>query len=389
MQSYPLSQRWKTTANRVNYKGIIMSKEQYNLKTKTDYLNRKMFLDPAGPVTIQRFEEVKYNKVVSYEQTARGFFWIPEEVNLTKDANDFKDASDAVKHIFTSNLLRQTALDSLQGRAPAQVFTPVVSLPELEALLYNWSFFETNIHSRSYSHIIRNIYNVPKDVFNTIHDTQEIVDMASTVGDYYDKLHVINCKKELGHKIDEHDHLTAIWLALHASYALEALRFMVSFATSLAMVENRIFIGNGNIISLILQDELMHKEWTAYIINQVVKEDERFVKIQKECEQEVYNMYMDVIREEKEWADFLFKKGPVIGLNSNILKEFVDYTAVDALKQIGIKYQHPAPKVTPIPWFNKHSDTSKKQTALQENESTNYVIGVMSDSLDYDELPAL
>lgn len=389
MQSYPLSQSWKTTANRVNYKGIIMSKEQYNLKTKTDYLNRKMFLDPAGPVTIQRFEEVKYNKVVSYEQTARGFFWIPEEVNLTKDANDFKDASDAVKHIFTSNLLRQTALDSLQGRAPAQVFTPVVSLPELEALLYNWSFFETNIHSRSYSHIIRNIYNVPKDVFNTIHDTQEIVDMASTVGDYYDKLHVINCKKELGHKIDEHDHLTAIWLALHASYALEALRFMVSFATSLAMVENRIFIGNGNIISLILQDELMHKEWTAYIINQVVKEDERFVKIQKECEQEVYNMYMDVIREEKEWADFLFKKGPVIGLNSNILKEFVDYTAVDALKQIGIKYQHPAPKVTPIPWFNKHSDTSKKQTALQENESTNYVIGVMSDSLDYDELPAL
>jgi len=366
-----------------------MSKEQYDLTKSTDYLNRKMFLDPAGPVTIQRFEEVKYNKVANYEQTARGFFWIPEEISLTKDSSDFKDASDAVKHIFTSNLLRQTALDSLQGRGPAQVFTPVVGLPELEALMYNWSFFETNIHSRSYSHIIRNIYNVPKEVFNTIHDTQEIADMASSVGNYYDKLHQINCKKELGQKVDEHEHLTAIWLALHASYALEALRFMVSFATSLAMVENRIFIGNGNIISLILQDELLHKEWTAFIINQVVKEDDRFVQIEKECADEVYALYMDVIREEKEWADYLFKKGPVIGLNSNILKEFVDYTAVDALKQIGIKYQHPAPKVTPIPWFNKHSDTSKKQTALQENESTNYVIGVMSDSLDYDELPAL
>lgn len=366
-----------------------MSKQQYDLTTKTDYLNRKMFLDPAGPVTIQRFEEVKYNKIVSYEQTARGFFWIPEEVSLTKDSNDFKDASDAVKHIFTSNLLRQTALDSLQGRGPAQVFTPVVGLPELEALMYNWSFFETNIHSRSYSHIIRNIYNVPKDVFNTIHDTKEIADMASSVGNYYDRLHQINCKKELGQKVDEHEHLTAIWLALHASYALEALRFMVSFATSLAMVENRIFIGNGNIISLILQDELLHKEWTAYIINQVVKEDERFIKIQKECENEVYDMYLDVIREEKEWADYLFKKGPVIGLNASILKEFVDYTAVEALKAVGIKYQKSAPKITPIPWFNKHSDTSKKQTALQENESTNYVIGVMSDALDYDELPAL
>ena len=366
-----------------------MSKQQYNLNTKTDYLSRKMFLDPAGPVTIQRFEEVKYNKIADFEKTARGFFWVPEEVSLTKDAQDFKDASDAVKHIFTSNLLRQTALDSLQGRGPSQVFAPVISLPELEALIYNWTFFETNIHSRSYSHIIRNIYNVPKEVFNTIHDTKEIVDMASSVGLYYDKLHMINCIIETGEKIDEEKHIKAIWMALHASYALEAFRFMVSFATSLAMVENKIFIGNGNIISLILQDELLHKGWTAFLINQVVKEDPRFAKVKAECEQEVYELYLDVIREEKTWADYLFNKGPVIGLNAGILKDFVDYTALAALKDIGIKYHNPAPKSTPIPWFNKHSDTSKKQTALQENESTNYVIGVMSDGIDYDALPAL
>ena len=366
-----------------------MSQAQYNLNTKTDYLNRKMFLDPAGPVTIQRFEEVKYKKIADFETTARGFFWVPEEISLSKDANDFKEASDAVKHIFTSNLLRQTALDSLQGRGPSQIFTPVVSLPELEALVYNWTFFETNIHSRSYSHIIRNIYNVPKDVFATIHDTKEIVDMASSVGLYYDRLHMINCRKEMLEKFPEQEHIKAIWLALNASYALEAFRFMVSFATSLAMVENKIFIGNGNIISLILQDELLHKGWTAYLINQVVKEDERFAKAKVECEAEVYQMYLDVIREEKAWADYLFQKGPVIGLNANILKDFVDYTAVTALKEIGIKYTNPAPKVTPIPWFNKHSDTSKKQTALQENERTNYVIGVMSENIDYDALPAI
>ena len=369
-----------------------MSLAQYNLKTKTDYLQRKMFLDPAGPVTIQRFEEVKYNKIADFEKTARGFFWVPEEISLTKDAQDFKDASDAVKHIFTSNLLRQTALDSLQGRGPSQIFTPVISLPELEALVYNWTFFETNIHSRSYSHIIRNIYNVPKEVFNTIHDTEEIVSMASSVGKYYDDLYKFNCIKEVDsdpNNSPEQGHIKAIWLALNASYALEAFRFMVSFATSLAMVENKIFIGNGNIISLILQDELLHKGWTAYLINQVVKEDSRFAQAKAECEAEVYKLYMDVIQEEKAWAEYLFKKGPVIGLNANILKDFVDYTAFNALKDIGIKYNHTAPKTTPIPWFNKHSDTSKKQTALQENESTNYVIGVMSDSIDYEELPEI
>jgi len=366
-----------------------MSQAQYNLSTKPNYLGRSLFLDPQGPVTVQRFEEVKYQRLADFEKTARGFFWVPEEISLTKDANDFKTASATMRHIFTSNLLRQTALDSIQGRAPSQIFTPVISLPELEALVYNWTFFETNIHSRSYSHIIRNIYNVPKEVFNTIHDTEEIVAMASSVGRYYDHLHMVNCERELDVPVKEEAHVKAIWLALNASYALEAFRFMVSFATSLAMVENKMFIGNGNIIGLILQDEMLHKEWTAWLINQVVKEDPRFAQAKAQCEAEVYQMYQSVIDEEKLWANYLFSRGPVIGLNTNILKSFVDYTAWQALKEIGIKYRSEHPRTTPIPWFNKHVDVSKKQTALQENESTNYVIGVMSDTLAYEALPEL
>ena len=366
-----------------------MSKEQYDFTKPTNYLKRHMFLDPEGPVSVQRFEEVKYPKLQKYEELARGFFWVPEEISLTKDKIDHKEASDAVKHIFTSNLLRQTALDSIQGRAPFQVFGPVCSIPELEALTLTWSFFETSIHSKSYSHIIRNVYGVPKEEFNKIHETKEIAAMASHVGKYYEDLHRLNIRKELGEEILVKDHKKAIWMALHASYALEALRFMVSFATSLAMVENKIYIGNGNIISLILQDEILHSEWTAWLINQITKDDLDFVPIAEECKDEVYQLYIDVIREEKEWADFLFKKGVVIGLNAEILKDFVDYTAFVKLKDVGIKYLEDHPKTTPIPWFNKHVNINKKQTALQENESTNYVIGVMSDAVEYEELPDL
>lgn len=366
-----------------------MSKAQYDIRKKTNYLQRHMFLDPEGPVTVQRFEEVKYPKIAKFEELARGFFWVPEEISLTKDKIDHKEASDAVKHIFTSNLLRQTALDSIQGRAPNQVFGPVISIPELEALVSNWSFFETNIHSKSYSHIIRNVYGVPKEEFNKIHDTNEIVSMAANIGRYYEDLHVLNCRKELGEEIAVRDHKRAIWMALHASYALEALRFMVSFATSLAMVENKIYIGNGNIISLILQDEILHADWTAWLINQVVKDDPDFIPLAEECREEVYALYLDVIREEKEWAEYLFSKGVVIGLNAAILKDFVDYTAFTRLKDIGIKYLEEHPRSSPIPWFNRHVDINKKQTALQENESTNYVIGVMSDQVKYDELPEL
>lgn len=364
-------------------------RSSYNFSTSTDYLSRKMFLDDAGQVSVQRFEEVKYPKIQKFEEVARSFYWVPEEITLTKDKIDFKESTDAIKHIFTSNLLRQTALDSIQGRAPSQIFIPVISIPELEALVLNWGFFETNIHSKSYSHIIRNIYNVPKDEFNKIHDTQEIISMASNVGKYYDDLYLLNCRKDLFNDVNLYEHKKAIWLALNASYALEAIRFMVSFATSLGMVENKIFIGNGNIIRLILQDELLHTEWTKYIINTVVTDDPDFEQLKNECAEEVYNMYLSVIEEEKQWASYLFKKGVVIGLNAHILIEFVDYMAFNKLKDIGIKYHVDNIKNSPIPWFGKYLSNKSSQTALQESESISYVIGAMSDTIDYDELPEL
>ena len=364
--------------------------KSYDFSVVPDYLNRQMFLDPAGGVTVQRFEEVAYPKIQNFEEMQAGFFWRPQEVSLTQDKIDHKRSSDAAKFVFTQNLLRQTALDSLQGRAPAQVFTPVCSVPELEALMSAWSYFETAIHSKSYSHIIRNVYNMPKDEFNSIHDTKPILEMAASVGRYYDDLHLLNCRKELGEKVTEKEHIKAIWMALNASYALEALRFMVSFATSLAMVENRIYMGNGNIISLILQDETLHTDWTAYIINQVVKDDPRFAKAKIACEKEVMALYMEVINEEKAWADHLFQNGVVVGLNAEILKTFVDFTATHRLKDIGIKVPDEIRNMqNPIPWFNKHTRLGAKQPALQETENTSYIIGAMGGDIDHDELPDL
>lgn len=362
-----------------------MKKRDYS--KNPNYLNRHMFLDKAGPVTTQRFDEYAYPKIAKFDEAQRAAFWVPEEINLSKDKIDFKEASKAVRHIFTSNLLRQTTLDSIQGRAPAQIFTPVISVPELESMVLTWTWFEL-LHSRAYSHIIRNIYNVPKDEFNKIHDNEEIVAMTSSIGQYYDKLHHLNCMVEAGQKVSEHDHVKAIWLALIASYGLEAIRFTVSFATSLGMVENKIFIGNGNEIALILSDEMLHVDWTAYLINTVVKDDPRFAQVAKETKKETYDMLMSVVEEEKAWAKYLFKEGSVIGLNERTMVTFVDWTAQNRLKEIGIKYDAGI-RSTPVPWFNKHLNTNKKQTALQENESVAYIISSMSNEIVYDELPEL
>lgn len=367
---------------------------------QTNYSQRKMFLDPAGSVTIQRYDDFAFPKASQFTKTQRGAFWIPDEVTLTKDKIDYSRADDATKFIFTQNLLRQTALDSEQGRAPVQIFTPVSSVPEVEAWVQWWSAFE-QIHSESYSHIIRNIYQMPSDQFNSIHDTAEIVNMLSGIDKYYNDLHILNCKKALYEKIkaagespeflkflevSEHDHVKAVYLALVASYGLEAIRFMVSFCTSLGMVENKLFIGNGNIISLILADELLHTDATAWMINTVIKTDPRFAQIAQECQKEVNDMLLDVVDEEKGWARFQFKKGTVLGLNEKIMCMQVDWTAQERFKVIGVKYDAGI-KSAPLPWMNKHLNTNKTQTALQENESVSYILGSMTTEMKYDMLP--
>lgn len=379
---------------------------------QTNYAQRKMFLDPAGSVTIQRYDEFAFPKASQYTKTQRGAFWIPDEITLTKDKIDYARADDATKFIFTSNLLRQTALDSIQGRAPVQIFTPVASVPEIEAWVQWWSAFE-QIHSESYSHIIRNIYQMPTEQFNAIHDTQEIVGMLSGIDKYYEKLHTLNCKietiaslkkdvksnpaldimlnpvvKHLEAQVSEHEHVKAVYLALVASYGLEAIRFMVSFCTSLGMVENKLFIGNGNIIGLILADELLHTEATSWIINTVIKTDPRFAQVASELRKEVEDMLLAVVDEEKKWARYQFQKGTVLGLNEKIMCSQVDWIAQNRFKAIDVKYDAGV-KSAPLPWMNKHMNTNKTQTALQENESISYIIGAMTSHVKYEELPEI
>lgn len=379
---------------------------------QTNYSGRKMFLDEAGSVSIQRYDQFAFPKQDKFTKTQRGQFWIPDEVTLTKDKIDYAKADEATRFIFTQNLLRQTALDSIQGRAPVQIFTPVASVPETEAWALWWSAFE-QIHSESYSHIIRNIYQMPSDQFNSIHDTAPIVQMLSGIDKYYAELHDLNSMivtrlrfeakiqenpalaitlnpavEYIKAECSEHKHVKAIFLALVASYALEAIRFMVSFCTSLGMLENKIFVGNGNIIKLILADERLHTVATAWIINTVIKTDQRFAQVAAELKNEVKDMLLSVIAEEKAWAKHQFSKGTVLGLTEQIMCSQVDWAAQESFKEIGVKYDAGI-KSAPLPWMNRYLNTNKTQTALQENESVDYVLAAMTSEVNYAELPRI
>ena len=152
-----------------------------------NHTKAKMFLDPGGVPSVQRFDVVKYRQFEKFTEKQLGFFWRPEEVDILKDAKDFKDLTDFEQHIFTSNLKRQILLDSVQGRSPNLALLPVVGIPELETWIETWAFSET-IHSRSYTHIIRNVYPDPSKVFDEMMNIKQIVDCSNSITKNYDTL---------------------------------------------------------------------------------------------------------------------------------------------------------------------------------------------------------
>jgi len=356
----------------------------FDVENRADHTKVTAFLDPSGGPTIQRYDSLKYKQFDGLTDKQLGFFWRPEEVDIYQDAKDFKGLTEHEQHIFTSNLKRQILLDSVQGRAPAESFGTIVSLPELENWIITWTFSET-IHSRSYTHIIRNVYSNPSKIFDELMDVKEIVDCADSISEYYDDLietasyynllgagkHTINGKEV---EVDMYELKKKLWLALMSVNILEGVRFYVSFACSWAFAELKKMEGNAKIIKLIARDENLHLASTQALLKILKTDDPDFVKIAEETQEECIQMFVDAVDQEKLWADYLFKDGSMIGLNTELLSQYVEYIATKRMNNVGLKGPYNM-KNNPLPWTQKWISGADVQVAPQETEITSYIQG--------------
>jgi ribonucleoside-diphosphate reductase beta chain len=372
-------------------------------KREKSHLESDMFFDEA--VDIARYDSVKYSQYEKLTDKMLGFFWRPEEVDVSKDRSDFSNLTEHEKHIFTSNLKRQILLDSVQGRSPNLAFLPHVSLPELEVMVETWSFFET-IHSRSYTHIIRNVYPNPSKVFDELTDIKEIVDCAEDISKYYDdfieyaKWHDLVGEgryaienKVSGDRefvnINKYEMKKKLWLSLNSVNILEGIRFYVSFACSWAFAELKKMEGNAKIIKFIARDENTHLAASQQILKNLVKEDPDFAKIKEETEEEITRMFVDAIEQEKQWAHFLFKDGSMIGLNERLLSQYVEWIGVKRMRTLGYSAPYSVPQSNPLPWTEKWIGGGNVQVAPQETEISSYVIGGVKQDMTEDTLKGL
>jgi ribonucleoside-diphosphate reductase beta chain len=363
----------------------------FNIR-KTDHTKSLAFLDTNGTPAVQRYDVLKYRQFDKLTDKQLGFFWRPEEVDVMHDAKDFKDLTDFEKHIFTSNLKRQILLDSVQGRSPNLAFLPLATIPELETWIETWAFNET-IHSRSYTHIIRNVYPDPSVIFDELMELDEIVACATDISKYYDDLietsgwyrmlgygaHIVNGKKI---EIDSYQLKKKLWLCLNSVNALEGIRFYVSFACSWAFAELKKMEGNAKIIKLIARDENIHLGSTQTLLKLLPQDDPDYVTIKTETKAECERMFLAAAAQEKAWAKYLFKDGSMIGLNEVLLSQYVDWLTCKRMTAVGLDCGMKPGASNPLPWTQKWIAGAEVQVAPQETEITTYVIGGTKQDVD-------
>ena len=340
----------------------------YNHENVKPDQDKTMFFDES--VAIARYDVQKYPFFEKMTERHISFFWQPSEIDVTRDAKDFKELTPHEQHIFTSNLKRQIVLDSVQGRSPVTAFLPIVSLPEVETWIQTWAFFET-IHSRSYTHIIRNVYANPSEVFDGINSIAEIVDCAKDISRYYDELVLCNTHGQYG----SYEHKKALWLALNAVNVLEGIRFYVSFACSWAFAEQKKSMeGNAKIIKLIARDENLHLASTQHMLKTLPKDDPDFAKIAEETQDDCIAIFDSAVEQEKSWAKYLFKDGSMVGLNEQMLCEYVEWLAAKRMRSIGLPTKYKS-GTNPLPWTQRWIAGSEVQVAPQETEISSYIVG--------------
>ena len=359
-------------------------------KLDNNALKEPMFF--GNPVNVARYDQQKYEIFSKLTEKQLSFFWRPDEIDLAKDRADYQSLSDSEKHIFISNLKYQILLDSVQGRAPSLALAPVSSLPELETWINTWNFSET-IHAQSYTHIIRNIVTDPGVIFDTIVVNEEILKRADSISRYYDDLikytELYNLFGEGTHRLNGEDVVVdlkclkkKLYLCLVCVNILEGIRFYVSFACSFAFAERKLMVGNAKVISLIARDEALHLTGTQHIINLLSRgvDDQDFARIAKECTKEVEKLFEDAAQQEKDWADYLFKDGSMIGLNREILHRYIEYITNERAKAISVRLPFEVTK-NPIPWINQWLQSDNVQVAPQELEITSYLVGQIDSNI--------
>jgi ribonucleoside-diphosphate reductase beta chain len=330
-------------------------------KNNVPVKDRLMFL--GDDLSLQRYDQFKYPKFFDLWEQQENYRWRPQRIDLSKDRTDYEKLTEVEKFVFESNIKWQTMTDSMLSRSIHKI-SEYVTNPELELCMGTWASMEM-MHSFSYTHIFKNITNNATQFFDSILENKEIVKRAKEISGQYDSL--------LGNPKDIKD---KIFQTVICTNITEGVSFYTSFVCSFFFGYKGLMEGSAKIIGEIARDENLHVAITQNIIkNWRTNPEENFKDILVEKEELVYDLFKLAVKNEKDWADYLFSNGSLLGLNAEILHKYIEWLANTRLAAIGYKQIFENKKNPVSGWSTRYFDSSKVQVAPQESELESYLVG--------------
>jgi ribonucleoside-diphosphate reductase beta chain len=145
--------------------------------------------------------------------------------------------------------------------------------------------------------------------------------------------------------------------------------------------------GNAKLMKLIARDEALHLSGTEFILSHWLAghDDPEMADIAQQEQSTIHAIFIDAAEQEKRWADYLFKDGSMIGLNADILHQYIEHLTDDRLQALGLK-AHYGRSENPLPWMNNWVSNDHVQVAPQEVEISSYLVGAIDSELNMDAL---
>lgn len=312
--------------------------------------------------------------------------WSENDIPLDNSYRDLQTAPKAKYELMTKTLTWQLEGDSLISRADAVLFAPFVTNSEYSQLL---AYIMSNecLHSLTYSEIIKQCYDTPTDIFKEIENNQQIRDRSSMIIDTMDSFTRIGAMHRLNPYYDTEIIEDGIYRAAVAVYCLERISFLASFAITFALGENQFCMEIARLVQKIYIDESFHIKGRESVLNILYDlEGERWKKVFKRNRDWTIKFVQTVSDQEKYWSEYAFEDNrQIVGLNTQVLKEYVDYNTQNAYEILRIPSLDKT-KQNPIPYMEDWLDIDNIQLANQETQNTNYLLNSQVDDAGDSEI---
>jgi len=329
--------------------------------------------------SFQRYDNPVYKFAVNMEEKQRNAFWNPNEISMQTDSQKFADLPKPMQDVMIRVWLFQTLMDSAQNTGLEEVLSSLCTNSEFEAMFKTWGYFEL-IHSLSYSHILRGIFNDSTQIFDKISEYPEIQSRIDKEIDLYTKVKNINAISII------EDQRKLILELLVNVFALEGVKFYISFLVTYIINNtfNNKIQGATRIIKLINFDEDIHTSMCNGLINILKKnKSEGFSELINSdwYTNMVKDTFSNLYKDEKKWGEYLLTIGNIPTLTEKVLDNFLKYYIDLRLTQLKQPKMFNQEKTDVVQWFENYKNMNKDNAALQESDLAVYSIGIMKNDL--------